>query len=731
MIERLFTDKIIQRIKFIICGLIVCILLWHGGKTAQFAQAQTATDSLQVATATPTAILAPTSVENETDTNNQNENDIWQVRVVDTIPNAVLGGGSIIRVYVKDRPGEPITLQQDDLVLNNTAGSKSEYGPHAAEFAPVPAGQWLVSVPGLSVGMTLQTNDNTLFILEFSPLPASQATVLAQTEATPTPRGGVIWQGRVISQTVGPSPIGVLLRVRVLGLNGIPIDVATATDFIGQAVTGNKPDDLAFDETEIAGLTPGRYVLTPHSLNTNLIIDTEANTTLFIEFYPLAPLTATLTATPVPTLRPQRATFTPTPNTPLLQTRVTVTPTQTQAASPPSSPSATPVLFWGAFLSQNNNQAYPTDKKLTMIEVVVKDRPNQPINLTNGRGQATSCLTNAQYKCQFFGLSAGVYTIKPVGLDISYQVFVDGLGQAQIIFEGLPLTVLTPTPKPTPILGGGAIPRYQTPTSTSSPTKTSLPTSKPPTNTATATPTQFAFQRATATATAPAVETDLAEAGLATSTPALTWQGQVLGQTSQTGQTLVVSAPILNHLVTLQSEVWQGWGRTGNNPEYGDYAIAFTGLNPGTYEIGLEGLAQLTLDLPTNTSILVQFDLAQNLSLSPTLNISTSTITATATPETAWTAAELINTSGDLPYAGVTSILTIQVGDWGGVKISIGNDGFQTECITGTKPELGPGFCQVGGLSSGTFTIQPEGIPHGYDITLDGAGHATVAFWME
>lgn len=127
----------------------------------------------------------------------------------------------------------------------------------------------------------------------------------------------------------------------------------------------------------------------------------------------------------------------------------------------------------------------------------------------------------------------------------------------------------------------------------------------------------------------------------------------------------------------------------------------------------------MTLDLETNRFKLIQFHVA-------------SAPTATPQPKSnQWRAAALSNTSGAIPNAGVSSILTIQIGNWSGIRVLVSTDSFQTECMTGTKPELGPGICEIGGLSYGTYTIQPEGLPTSFSLTLDGVGRAIVAFWQE
>ena len=169
----------------------------------------------------------------------------------------------------------------------------------------------------------------------------------------------------------------------------------------------------------------------------------------------------------------------------------------------------------------------------------------------------------------------------------------------------------------------------------------------------------------------------------------------------------------------LRSGPWQTEGRTDTKPEYGSGAVEFAGLPPGRYQVELVGLSEATVDVGTDRFVRVLF------SFGPPP-------TATPTSEPGqWTAAIVSNTSGTDPGGGAWSILTIQVGSFSNLPVRIFTDGFETECITGTKLELGPGFCQIGGLWPATYQIQPVGLPVSLEVALDGRGEAEVAFWQQ
>jgi len=321
----------VKSLKFIFSFSLVCTLLLIFSNLPQLAP------NIAPALAQPTsdATLSPTPFGLEP--------AIWRARLVDITPNAVLGGGAIVRVYVQGRSGERVELQQINTVLQNTTGTKAEYGPFMAEFAPVPPGRWFVSVPVLGISTAIQTDDRSLFVVEFDQIPASQATAEAQQSPTPTPLGGTLWTGQETGRIEGPSIAGAWLRVKVAGRSGVPVDLSTFTDFIGQGITGSK-SEYPPDEVEFAGLSPGQYVITPQGLNTQLTVNVDINTTTFIEFKPAPAPTATFTPVPPQPTSPPQPTLPPQPtNTPVPPTNTPVPPTSTPTYTPTSSePTNTP-----------------------------------------------------------------------------------------------------------------------------------------------------------------------------------------------------------------------------------------------------------------------------------------------------------------------------------------------------------------------------------------------------
>jgi len=91
-----------------------------------------------------------------------------------------------------------------------------------------------------------------------------------------------------------------------------------------------------------------------------------------------------------------------------------------------------------------------------------------------------------------------------------------------------------------------------------------------------------------------------------------------------------------------------------------------------------------------------------------------------------WIGEVVQNTSGIKPI-GVASILQVRTGAIGNIiRITAGT--YEGKCITGTKIELGPGACEMGGLTAGTYRVFLDGTDIAVDIYLDGVGTAQINF---
>jgi hypothetical protein len=760
---------------------VVLVVLLLAGLTAKVAvNASPAVQSTDVVRRTPTTTSTPIPTPAIVG---------WRGRVVSNTPYATSGDGSIVRVYVFERADEPITLTYYDITLSGLSGSKPEYGPYAAEFAPVPAGRWTISLPDLNASVEVDADGYNLAVVEFAPYTNAEATTAARNTPTPTPIGGELWEGQVLSVSEGPLPDGAILRVTVQGQEDHMVQVSTSAGFVTEGTTGTK-EELGFYTVEFAPLTAGRYIVTPAGLNTSLIVDLDRYMTVVVDFRPVSgrprpPVTSTsVPATPMPT-----PSLTPTPSmqwvgavlsrekldlgTDLatvaarvdgvqnllitLTSGDTVLTCNTRSGSDHGddscefgglSPgtysigaqgleSVIPVVVeqgesvlvefrqepvppgpvvWLARVVRNSSQPWPGRDASSAITVQVEGRRGQVVSLRSASGEETFCETGIKpeydtYTCELGGLGRGVYAVSPVGIPAELRLFMDGLGSAEVVFESL-LATASPVPIPTRVIGAGALPAG-TPTASSGATKVPVVTHTPtqvPTSTATSTPTR-----------PPPVATATPTPTLSpTPAPARGWVGRVVRDDTGVGVgTIVVRALGLDgQPVILRSGTWSARGLTGSKPEHGEHAVEFGGLNQGDFTLELEGLgAILPVQLRPGGFLLVEFQ----YDVLPT---------PTPTPQAGvWVGAVTRNTSGDAP-AGAWSTIIVKVPGVDSLAVTLDSGGFATTCVTGTKPEYGPGACEVGGLWPGTYRVTPPGLGPSVDVWLDGAGSATVEFWV-
>jgi LysM repeat protein len=145
--------------------------------------------------------------------------------------------------------------------------------------------------------------------------------------------------------------------------------------------------------------------------------------------------------------------------------------------------------------------------------------------------------------------------------------------------------------------------------------------------------------------------------------------------------------------------------------------FAFRGIPGGEYEVWIEGQPSKTIKAKVEPGqrTLVEFKWEV---------VSTKLIVSPA----GWTGQVVENTSGTEPI-GAASILVVRTGAIGNKIRVTAPGGYEGICITGTKPEHGPGACDVGGLNAGTYQVILDGADIAVEVYLDGVGNATVEFW--
>jgi|GEM_PF-367852 len=148
-----------------------------------------------------------------------------------------------------------------------------------------------------------------------------------------------------------------------------------------------------------------------------------------------------------------RPTSTPTPK-----------PGQTAGPKPPTATPRPKPGGWAARIVTNTNQAQPVPGPGSVLQVSVQGKVGLPVTISLGEYYQTTMPTGSKpeidpYACEFAPLQAGVWTITPKGLGISFNIFLDGSGWAHVLFYR---TGAAPEPQPTP-QPGQPTPRPQPP----------------------------------------------------------------------------------------------------------------------------------------------------------------------------------------------------------------------------------------------------------------------------
>jgi hypothetical protein len=473
----------------------------------------------------------------------------WKAEITEQWTDLDLAG-SVLRVAVHGKPGLQVIVRSlDGFETSNVTGTKPEYGPNVAEFAPLSLGTYFIEPQGLGVVFEIWLDGKNYTRVDFTPLPCAAtatpkppaatpvpgvkttATPLPQPTATPLPVPTAIslaagWHGRVVEHTENPGG-GVYFATVAVRVIGRPAGQAVEIRSNGwNAVqkTGTKPE-FGPDACEFGALNPGTYRLTPTDLGVNLDVTVAHGDFVLVEFY------------------------------------------QTGVGGG---------TRWVGSVVENTSGSQPTLFVNSAIAVVVSGKPWYEVEIRSD-GWSTTCQTGYKPEygpdaCEFGGLRAATYTIIPKDLGASVEVTVDGSGWAMVRFDQVAVPVSRPAQ-----LAQSAQPSQPT----AQPAQASQPES------ATTVPTASPQSSPTATGVA--------------------WKGWVVSNSSVegdgTGVSSVIVVRVLNWAgIPVTITGGGGWSATcitGTKPEYGSDACEFGGLWPSTYTLRPQGAdveVEVTMD---------------------------------------------------------------------------------------------------------------------------------------
>ncbi|MFC2029259.1 hypothetical protein ACFLWA_00850 [Chloroflexota bacterium] len=504
----------------------------------------------------------------------------WQGMITRQWPDYSLYG-SVLRVSVEGIVGLPVKVfTREGYATLNFTGTKPEYGPFVAEYAPQHRGTYYIEPEGLGTVFEVWLDGKNYTRVDFYPcvsvppgVPAPTRTPTPVTVPAPTslpapthtayppaptqvatsiplpvptrtpyvpaptqPPPLAAWQGRIVEHTKNPSGAVYFASIAVKVIDRPPGQEVQirSNGWSSTATTGTKPE-YGPDALEFGGLNPATYLVSPEGLDTAAIVTVERGDFVLIEFYPTG-ISESAMATAMQT-------------------------------------------HWAGSEVANLSGDEPTGASSSAVAVVVAGQPWHEVEISSNGWSATA-LTGYKPEygpdaAEFGALRAGTYTITPKDLGTSIDVTVDGWAWAMVRFDELPgAPAQDPLPAPTP-----------------------LPTPS-------ARPTQPAARAVASVQPGPASETPR-------------WQGRVVsndGGQPGTGISSVIIVHTVNFpgvLVTITGGgTWSATCVTGSKPEYGPNACEFGGLWTNTYYVRPEGADEaLEVEMDGHGTAVVEFTL--------------------------------------------------------------------------------------------------------------------------
>jgi hypothetical protein len=480
----------------------------------------------------------------------------------------------------------------------------------------------------------------------------------------------LVWEGRLISDISGLNVGGTILRVSVQGRVDLPIEVSSAHGGWTATLLSGSKSELGPYAAEFAGLSGGRYVITPQGLGATLTVDADGTDIIVVEF-----VQVTKQAAPTPT------------------------PLQ-------------PPKWTAKVVAETVNR----DLGGSVLRVSVVGKVGLPVEVASEGNWNTIGYTGTKpeygdYVAEFAALQPGKYVIRPQGVDTELWLYLSGKTFVFVEFrrleEGQPAAVSSPTTTPaTPVA-----------------TVSAAATGSPPAAPAPATQSVTVWSGAVVSNTSSQADGGYLSTiqvvvegmkGLPVEVKAGGWTATALtGTKPECGAFCLEFGGLAPSLYTITP---QGLGTSAEvTVEGGGVALVkFTSRvvvqpAPTTTPGG-------TVASPTKATT------------SPTALPSP---TATAVPRMVWAARTLWNTSGPGSTGAFFSAIQVSVQGLKGLPVQIKSGGWSASMLTGSKPSCGDFCLEFGGLSGSKYTLIPQGLGIEHVVEVDGEGFAVVEFYQK
>jgi len=479
----------------------------------------------------------------------------------------------------------------------------------------------------------------------------------------------MVWEGRLISDISELNVGGTILRVSVKGRVDLPIEVSSAHGGWTTTLLSGSKSELGPYAAEFAGLSAGRYIITPQGLGATLTVEADGTDIIVVEF-------------------------------------VQVTKQVGPAPPPPRPPQWTAKI-----VAETVNR----DLGGSVLRVSVVGEVGLPVEVASEGNWNTIGYTGTKpeygdYVAEFAALQPGNYVIRPQGVDTEFWLWLSG--KTFVFVEFRRTEGYKPAPAASPTTATAIPAATVTAAATGSP-----PAAPAPAGTPVTVWTGEAVSNTSSEADGGYLSTIQVVVegmkGLPVEVKAGGWTATALtGTKPECGAFCLEFGGLAPSLYTITP---QGLGTSAEV----------------TVEGGGVALVKFTSRVvvppaPTATPGGAVSSPTQAV-VSPTAPTAP---TATAVPRMVWAARTLWNTSGPASTGAFFSAIQVSVQGLKGLPVEIRSGGWSASMLTGTKASCGEFCLEFGGLSGSKYTLIPQGLGIEHVVEVDGEGFAVVEFYQ-